>query len=133
MLYEVITLNGGVIPGKLKLMEPSQLKTYRGGFSHCSGGGEGCTWPTRNEEQKKNNGRITSYNVCYTKLLRDGLKQSPDRSVSELDIIDSAVQVQNYLLDVVAVFYEMQLGDSIDNIEDLFQQRMTQFSRNNFV
>jgi len=71
---------------------------------------------------------FSSSNLVLPSDMGDGLKQSPDRSVSELDIIDSAVQVQNYLLDVVAVFYEMQLGDSIDNIEDLFQQRMTQFS-----
>jgi len=54
--------------------------------------------------------------------------KSSARSVSELDIIDAAVQVQNNLLDVVAVFYEMQLDESTGNIEELFQQRMTKFS-----
>jgi signal transduction histidine kinase/ActR/RegA family two-component response regulator len=55
-------------------------------------------------------------------------QRSPVQSATELDIIDSAVDVQSRLLDVVSIFYEMELGNSPDDIEENFQSRMTAFN-----
>jgi signal transduction histidine kinase/ActR/RegA family two-component response regulator len=54
-------------------------------------------------------------------------QRSPVQSATELDIIDSAIGVQSRLLDVVSIFYEMELGNSPENIEEKFQSRMTTF------
>ena len=42
----------------------------------------------------------------------------------ELDIINAALQVQNLLMDVVAIFYEMQVAARATEVELLFKQRM---------
>lgn len=66
---------------------------------------------------------IPAFNTTVSR----GFHRSADRAAPELEIINAAVEVQNQLLDVISVFYEMQLGVLIDNIDDAFQQRMTQF------
>ncbi len=57
----------------------------------------------------------------------DAFQRSAVQSATELDIIDSAVGVQTRLLDVVSIFYEMELGNSTDDIEQKFQSRMAAF------
>jgi len=54
-------------------------------------------------------------------------QRSATRSAPELDIINAAVQVQNHLLDVISLFYEMQITTGPEAIRDAFQQRMEQF------
>ncbi|SHO50256.1 hybrid sensor histidine kinase/response regulator [Desulfopila aestuarii] len=71
---------------------------------------------------------LSSFNSDPPSNTRSGFRNYPDKSASELEIIDSAVYVQNNLLDVIAVFYEMQLSENIDGVEELFQQRMAKFS-----
>lgn len=65
--------------------------------------------------------------VGWVQPLTKGFHRSPVSKAPELDIINEAVEVQNCLLDVVAVFYEMQLSVSPDTIEDLFRSRMDKF------
>jgi len=54
-------------------------------------------------------------------------QRSAIRSAPELDIINAAVQVQDHLLDVISLFYEMQITAVPEPIGDSFQQRMAQF------
>lgn len=76
--------------------------------------------------EKLNSALFSSKPIDEEKAGED-FKRSSVRSASELDIIDAAVKVQNALLDVVAVFYEMQIASGPEEIEILFQQRMNQF------
>jgi signal transduction histidine kinase len=82
---------------------------------------------------------IHEHHIAYLKnLLRRGhvtqdwdvsdeFKRSAVISAPELEIIRSAVAVQNRLLDIFTIFYKMQIGDPPSTLSDEFRRRIKDF------
>lgn len=82
---------------------------------------------------------IHKHHIAYLKnLLRRGhdtqdwdtnrdFKRSPIKSASELDIISSAVSIQNSLLEVFALFYKLLAGEPASTLKDEFQHKINLF------
>lgn len=82
---------------------------------------------------------IHEHHIGYFKnLLRRGhttqdwdtgadFKRSPVRAASELDIIRSAVTIQNNLLDIFAIFYKLLIGETPSSLTAQFQRDILVF------
>ncbi len=71
--------------------------------------------------------RLDERSVVPVQNVRSDFKRSPEKAAPELEIIGSAVIVQNDLLDIVSLFSAMQQGSSPDNIATLFERRIEKF------
>lgn len=71
--------------------------------------------------------RIEKRGNIATQEVPDEFKREADNAAPELEIIRSAVAVQNDLLDIVSLFSDMQQGKSHENIAGLFGNRIEKF------
>ncbi len=82
---------------------------------------------------------IHEHHIVYLKnLLRRGhltqdwdvsedFKRSPVRSAPETEIIQMAVTIQNKLLDVFSIFYNLKISESPSSLRDEFQRKIKEF------